>query len=118
MTLDELQAILDASKRYDGQLNDRMSRPLDQAFLQLVPKMKCADGFEMSVQASSGHYCGPRDSIGPWTEVEVGFPSEKVEALMPYIDGDETTEPTQTVYGYVPVKVIVDVINEHGGLAA
>lgn len=78
----------------------------------------CADGFSMSVQASNGHYCTPRDDSGPWSTVEVGYPSERVEAFMPYIDGDPEGTEWETVYGYVPVGVVADVIVQHGGIAS
>lgn len=76
--------------------------------------IKCADGFTMSVQASSFHYCTPRTDKGPHTAFEVGFPSERVEALMPYAEDAET--PTETVYGWVPVEIIDAIISEHGGI--
>lgn len=81
---------------------------------QQVPRLFCADGFNMSVQASDTHYCSPRDAIGPWQSVEVGLPSEPVAELMPYADDAE--HPTGTVYGYVPVEVIDAIIAAHGGL--
>ena len=78
------------------------------------PGIECADGFEMSVQASSYHYCTPRNSVGPWTHVEVGFPSERVEVLMPY--AEDTFEPTSTIYAQVPINVVEYVITSHGGV--
>ena len=38
----------------------------------------CGDGFNISIQASSNHYCEPRiDGIDIlYTSVELGFPSE------------------------------------------
>ena len=80
-----------------------------------TPRIQCRDGFKMSVQVGWGLYCSPRDNYGPWYKAEIGFPSERVESIMPYIDGDEDTDPTGTVYGYVPLQTIVDVINSHGG---
>ncbi len=82
-----------------------------------LPRIACGDGTTMSVQASSGHYCSPRDNAGPWHEVEVGYPSCKLDALMPYIDGDKETDPTNTVYGYVPLPVLVAAIDERGGFS-
>lgn len=79
-----------------------------------VPAIVCADGFKMSVQACSYTYCTPRQNQGPWTHVEVGFPSAREKTLMPYIDGDEA-DATGTVYGYVPVEIVVEIINRHGG---
>ena len=80
-----------------------------------IPRIECEDGFSMSVQVGNGLYCSPRDNSGPWYKAEIGFPSEREDLIMEYIDGDEYTDPTDTVYGYVPVSLIVSVINKHGG---
>lgn len=84
-------------------------------YLTHVPEVVCADGFHMSVQASRFHYCTPRNSAGPWVKVEVGFPSAKVKAFMPY--GSPEDDPLNTVYGYVPIDLVVDTIVAHGGFA-
>lgn len=81
-----------------------------------TPLIYCMDGFTMSVQTGETLYCEPRDNYGPWTRVEIGFPSERVEEFMPFIDGDETTDPTETVYGYVPIDIVEKVIEQHGGI--
>lgn len=49
-----------------------------------VPAIECADGFTMSVQASRSHYCTPRNDVGPYTAVEVGFPSKHENRIAPY----------------------------------
>lgn len=72
------------------------------------------DGFQMSVQASEFHFCSPRNSNGPWTHFEVGFPSSLEELLMPYVEDEEN--PTDTVYARVPEEVIRQVILLHGGI--
>jgi len=75
----------------------------------------CADGFTMSVQAHDGAYCTPRMSGAPkYTHVEVGFPSEREVLIMKY--AEEPDVPTQTVYGYVPVQTVTNVIAKHGGI--
>ena len=82
-----------------------------------IPKrrIKCADGFTMSVQAGDWTYCSPRISgLGFYSAYEVGYPSEAEPLLMDYAENEST--PTETVYGYVPVQVIVDVIAKHGGI--
>ena len=82
--------------------------------LKLNKTVLCADGFRMSVQASSGNYCTPRISNAKrYDTVEVGFPSEKEPLLMEYAD---TTEWTDTVYGFVPVQVVTNIIAKHGGM--
>ena len=80
-------------------------------------RVVCADGFSMSVQASAYHYCSPRISNEPeYFSCEIGFPSERVEALMKY--AEDADRPTDTVYGWVPVALIDQIIAEHGGFAA
>ena len=64
----------------------------------------------MSVQASQFHYCSPRDSVGPWTDVEIGFPSERVEKFMKWAEKADT--PTETVYGWVPLEVVAEVVED------
>lgn len=67
----------------------------------------------LSIQASSGHYCSPRDNSGPWVKYEVGFPSERITCFMPYAEDPES--PTKTVYGYVPGVIINEFIARNGG---
>ena len=78
-------------------------------------RIKCADGFTMSVQANEWTYCSPRISgLGFYDAYEVGYPSEAEPLLMEYAERED--DPTGTVYAYVPVQVIVDVIAKHGGI--
>ena len=81
---------------------------------RLFKIITCADGLSFSAQANEGAYCSPRQDNGPWTEVEVGFPSEKVEEIMEFAENH--SDPTGTVYGYVPVEIIETVVEAHGGL--
>ena len=77
----------------------------------------CADGFRMSVQASAASYSIPRMTGAPtYTEVEVGFPSAREELLMEW--AEDRDDPTGTVYGYVPVRVVTNVIAKHGGMVS
>lgn len=75
----------------------------------------CADGFSMSVQGHEGAYCHPRiNNAEKYTEVEVGFPSEREELLMEW--AESPNRPTETVYAWVPITVVRDVIAKHGGI--
>ena len=75
----------------------------------------CADGFSMSVQAHNGAYCSPRtDNAEKYTSVEIGFPSEREPMLMQF--AEEVNDPTGTVYGYVPVQIVTNVLAKHGGI--
>ena len=77
----------------------------------------CADGFTMSVQAHASAYCIPRMTGAPvYREVEVGFPSIEEPMLMKW--AEEAHRPTDTVYGYVPVQVVTNVIAKHGGIVS
>jgi len=77
------------------------------------PRITCRDGFTLSVQAGRWIYCEPRTDEGSWTHVEVGYPSEREELLMEY--AESPNRPTDTVYGYVPVELVQQVILKHGG---
>ena len=110
--LEEIRSRLDATKRQHPRLAEQ---PLLAGHLTQVPTIVCAGGLKMSVQASRYHYCTPRDSVGPWSSVEIGFPSQRVERLMFY--AEDGSAPTDTVYGYVPIEVVAEVIAEHGGFA-
>jgi len=69
----------------------------------------------MSVQAHDGAHCEPRlDAQRKYTLVEVGFPSAEEELIMPW--AEDRNQPTETVYGYVPVDVVTNVIVKHGGI--
>ena len=77
----------------------------------------CADGFRMSVQANEGAYCEPRQNDEKkYNLVEVGFPTEREPLIMPWCENDHN--PTNTVYGYVPVDIVTNVIVKHGGMVA
>ncbi len=80
-------------------------------------RITCKDGESLSVQASEYHYCKPRENRGPYFCVEVGFPSvEPPEKWKEYFDGDwDSQGRTAGVYGYVPIDLVVDFINAHGG---
>lgn len=79
-------------------------------------KIQCIDGFSISIQASSCHYCNPRVTFeGPYTELELGYPSCSEELLIPYME-DDYCKPEDTVYPYVPVEVVDKVIKKHGGI--
>lgn len=84
--------------------------------------VKCVDGFRVSVIAGPGAYCVPRPDFGvnlaPYTAVEVGFPSERPEPWAEWEQFcEDPSEPTETVYGYVPVDLLRALVESHGGEA-
>lgn len=78
------------------------------------PHIVCKDGFTMSVQGSTGMYCSPRETRDNYTDLEIGFPNRVEPLILEYADDSNT--PTDTVYGYVPIEVIDQVIEVHGGI--
>lgn len=77
------------------------------------PKMYLADGTTISVQASRGHYCTPReDGLSHYTHVEIGFPAD----LEPFKEWAEVWEKDYTgVAGWVPVEAVNEYIEKRGG---
>lgn len=107
MTIEELQAHLLTGKvtRYGAGDDDVMRMP--------CKRVHCADGFSVSVQANSSAYCTPRNLTGPYTHVELGFPSLNDELIASWAEDPEKL--TETVYGQVPVEIALELINKHGG---
>ena len=82
--------------------------------LKVRPAIVCGDGLRLSVQASEFAYCEPRENYGPYSAVEIGFPSAEIPEIMEWAETPAT--PTKTVYGWVPVEVVDAVIAAHGGI--
>lgn len=91
-----------------------------EPYIMNRPRMVCKDGFNISIQASYVHYCSPRHTFKPtedkvYDEVELGFPNIGDDLIEDY--AEDPTDLTETVYGYVPVDIVVKLIEKHGGLA-
>lgn len=75
----------------------------------------CADGFNVSVQGGTDfHYCRPRLHCNEYEAVELGFPSRKDNLIMEY--AEDESRPTRTVYGWVPIEVVEQLVQKHGGM--
>lgn len=81
-------------------------------------RVVCADGFSVSVQASRSNYSEPRDNLGPYSEVELGFPSAPDNLIQDYGEFCGTDDPTETVYPWVPAIIVVYLIRKHGGIVS
>ena len=86
---------------------------LDGSSFPLAKRITCKDGFSLSVQATHGAYCSPRRNEGPWHEVEVGFPSAPPELIAHRAENPDKL--TDTVYGYVDINLVEQLIALHGG---
>jgi hypothetical protein len=75
--------------------------------------VECKDGFKVSIQASHSHYCTPRkDDAEYYTHVELGFPNMiPPDYILEYAEDEEY--PTDTVYAYVPVELVNQMIDLH-----
>ena len=79
------------------------------------PRVKCKDGFKISIQASEGHYCSPSvDGDVIYNEVELGYPNMEDELIAEY--AEDPDKLTDTVYGWVPVDIVNKLIEKHGGI--
>lgn len=78
------------------------------------PRVKCADGWTVSVQAGWGIYSTPREDADRYEAVELGYPSKADKKLMPY--AEDKSCPMGTVYAYVPVGLVDSVLEKHGGI--
>jgi hypothetical protein len=110
MTVDELRELLNQPtvKEYDNNF----------IYKNLLPRILCKDGESLSVQASNHHYCDPRRVYAKYTTVEVGFPScRPPDSWEQYFDYGswEEKDPTDSVYGHIPIGMVVDFINLHKG---
>lgn len=72
------------------------------------PRVKCADGFTVSVQAGCGIYSTPAKDADEYTAVELGFPSEDDDLIKDYHDTG--------VYPQVPVELVDMLFKKHGGI--
>lgn len=85
---------------------------------RIFPEMVCRDGFKMSVQGHFGAYSYPRDDFGgPYNELyrEFEIQCHADEPLLLALNDGE--KPDHGIYGYVPLAVVLAVIEKHGGLA-
>ena len=73
----------------------------------------------MSVQASRDHYCTPREDVGPYTHVEVGYTSEWEDLLIPHRDKSTPAicGARPTLYVNVPAQTVRSVVTKHAGMA-
>lgn len=109
---------------------------------RVADKIVCADGFNVSVQASWGHYAhdaeGKRpdddgNTVYPFRSFEVGYPSERPEPWHctawdagfdrhedhPVCDGWETYgDGDDAIFAFVPYGVVRALLDSHGGEVA
>jgi hypothetical protein len=69
----------------------------------------------VSMQAGEDLYSIPRSAKGPYSAVELGFPSKRPPPyIMKYMEPFKD-DPTKNVYGYVPIELVARwVVEEYG----
>jgi hypothetical protein len=77
-------------------------------------RLECFDGFSVSLQGSEGNYSSPRKDNATYGAIEAGYPSVEEELLEPYQE-DKQMPMQESVFGWVPMKVIYDIVIKHGG---
>lgn len=79
------------------------------------PHVICKDGFRISVQASEFHYCSPRiNGADMYETVELGYPNDEDVLIIDY--AEDPSDLTETVYGFVPIELVNELVEKHGGI--
>ena len=87
-----------------------------------LPHIVCSDGFTMSVQVGYSLYSEQKKVAKRYSAVEIGYPSDHEPLIEKYAetffkeDEMDVTDYTDTVYPYVPVKIVNQVLKKHGGI--
>lgn len=93
-----------------------MQATYDKSFFYL-PRVYCKDGFNISIQVNNGNYCVSENGVRTfglnWIDVEWGFPSQDIDGVKYNAESEDTTD---SVGGYVDVKLIDELCEEHGGI--
>lgn len=77
-------------------------------------RIMCNDGYSVSYQGGSQfHYCSPREHCNKYDTVELGFPSELDDIINNYAEEEDTCD---TVFGYVPIDIVQELVDKHGGI--
>jgi len=106
-------------------------KPDYKTCLFYCPRVYAKDGFNVSLQIHNGNYCesenGYRKLGKEWIKVEFGFPSENEILMHPYSEmygyddnyeelEDKTAFNVMGTVGSIPVSVMEEVFEKHGGI--
>ena len=85
-----------------------------------LPQIVCTDGFTMSVQVGYSLYSTPKKVAKRYSAVEIGYPSDHEPLIEEYAEcytfEELDIDFTDTIYPYVPVKIVNKVLKKHGGI--
>lgn len=91
-------------------------RVKESGMLYKRPYIMCKDGFIISIQASSTHYCTPQsdeENIN-FKNVELAYPSRKDDLILKFAENRDN--PTSTIYPQVPIEIVNQLLKKHGGI--
>ena len=82
-------------------------------------RILCADGHSISAQASSYHWCEPRDNsfanLWLYDYVECGYPELPDGTGCQPAELEEHRELDSSIYTYVPIRALAAFVQAHGG---
>jgi hypothetical protein len=85
-----------------------------------LPHIVCTDGFTMSVQVGYSLYSTPKKVAKRYSAVEIGYPSDHEPLIEEYAEcytfEELDIDFTDTIYPYVPVRIVDKVLKKHGGI--
>lgn len=100
-------------------VNDYLAKNRKSESYPVAPPMYFKRGGHMSVQASEGHYCSPKNNTGPYATVEVLVVSPNFK--VPKSFGKPMRNPDRKdkmrVFTWVPVSAVNAEIKRRGGIA-
>jgi hypothetical protein len=109
--------------------NDNVDEPSQEEepvrkFKPMYDRVEFNNGGKVSIQASRSHYSTPRKDEGPYTHVEIGFPTRETRIPKLLIRFEENSQngqgedfnPYESVYPYVPASVVKKLIQMNGGV--
>jgi hypothetical protein len=87
-----------------------------------LPDLICKDGFGMSLQASSGHYCYPQKlcvNFADYEEFEVKFLGRLNPQDCEFLEsaGFYQMDDPEAIYEFVHRQIVEALIASHGGIA-
>ena len=84
---------------------------------EVIEPIRCMNGLIISVQCTSSHRANRREVYvnSEWATCECGFPNRELQELKEYAEVQEHL--LDTVYNYVPVDLVIKILNDNGGIA-
>lgn len=84
-------------------------------------RVKCVDGYTISIQNHIFSYSSNNSNpVNPdpgsllHDDFELGFPNMEDDLIKSYAEDSDNL--TETVYAYVQIGVVIQLINKHGGI--